>query len=130
MTRNKKHEPRPDDAQKVSEYLSTTDHPFRAEMAAVRDIIMNANRKISERIKWNAPSFFYQADMAAFNPHTTKFLQVVFVFPKGLVHDSTGLLQGDYKDRRLARFNDLQDVTSRQAALEQVVNDWVALIDQ
>jgi hypothetical protein len=130
MTKNKKHGPKPDDAKKVSEYLSTTDHPFKAEMAAVRAIIMNANSKISERIKWNAPSFFYQADMAAFNPHTTKFLQVVFIFPKGLVNDGSGLLQGDYKDRRVARFSDMQDVKSKQAALEQVVNDWVALMDQ
>jgi hypothetical protein len=127
---DKKFEPKPGDTQKVEDYLRTTNHPFKDEMAAVRDIILGANGKISERIKWNAPSFFYRADMAAVNPHTIKFLQVVFIFPKGLVYDRTGLLQGDYKDRRIARFNDMDDVLSKQAALQQVVNDWVALIDQ
>jgi hypothetical protein len=118
------------DTSKVNEFMNKLEHPLKAEMAAVRAIIMKASNKIAERIKWNAPSFFYLADMAAFNPRATKYIQIIFIFPKGLINDGTGLLEGDWKDRREARFYDMEDVKSKRSALEKVVNDWIKLIDK
>jgi hypothetical protein len=116
---------------KVDELMRKLEHPFKPEIEALRTIIKNANSKISERVKWNAPSYFYQAeDMAAFNLHNQKFVQIIFVFPKGLINDDTGLLQGDWKDRREARFHNMADVETKKAALEKVVNAWVKLIDE
>ena len=116
--------------EKVNELMNNLEHPLKAEIEALRTIIKNANSKIAERVKWNAPSYFYIADMAALNLHTTKFVQIIFIFPKGLVNDSTGLLDGEWKDRREARFYNMEDVQSKQAALEKVVNAWVNLMDQ
>ena len=116
--------------EKVNEYMSKLEHPLKAEIEAVRTIIMKANSKIAERVKWNAPSFFYKADMAAFNPRATKYVQIIFIFHNGtLINDSDGLLQGDWKDRREARFLDMKDVKSKKPALQKVVNDWVRLMD-
>jgi hypothetical protein len=39
-------------------------------------------------------------------------------------------LEGDWKDRREARFYDMEDVKSKRAALEKVVNDWIKLMDK
>jgi uncharacterized protein YdhG (YjbR/CyaY superfamily) len=44
------------DTEQVEAYLATLDHPHKAEIAAVRTIILNANDKIAERIKWKVPS--------------------------------------------------------------------------
>ncbi len=119
-----------DGTKDVDEYLRKLKHPLKAEMEAVRSIIRHANGKLAERIKWNAPSFYYRADMAAFNPRATGFVQVIFVFPKGMVvQDEPGLLHGLWKDRREARFYDMNDVLSKRSALERVVNEWVALVD-
>ena len=119
-----------DNSAKVDEYLQTLDHPFKAEMAAVRQIILNANSNVLERIKWNAPSFYYIKDIAAFNPRATDYLQLILVFPNGIVEDPAGLMQGDWLDRREARFHDMEDVQAKQAGLEQIVNDWVTLMDK
>ncbi len=94
-------------------------HPQKAEIAALRAIILKANPKIDERVKWNAPSFFYFQDMAAFNPRA-----------KGLVRSGAGLLQGEWKDIREARFSDLKDVKSKRALLRDLVNAWVKPIDE
>ena len=118
------------DTEKVVEYMNKLDHPLKAEIDALRVIIKNANIKLSERIKWNAPSYFYIADMAAFNLRATKYVQIIFIFPKGLINDNAGLLEGDWKDRREARFYNLEDVKSKKSAVEEVVNAWVKLIDE
>ena len=113
----------------VDDYMRALEHPFKAEIEAVRSIIVNANSRISERIKWNAPSFFCGLDMAAFNPRAKGFVQIVFIYPKGApANTRDGLLQGDWKDRREARFYDLKDVKAKKPALEKVVNDWVAAL--
>jgi hypothetical protein len=114
----------------VNAYMRQSTHPLKAEMDAVRSIIMRANDKITERVKWNAPSFFYKLDMAAFNPRATDCVQVVFVFHDGAMLDERfGLLEGDSPDRRVAKFYDMADIASKKAALERVVNSWVKFID-
>jgi len=46
------------------------------------------------------------------------------------IPDTTGLLEGDYKDgRRMAYFRDAADVSARAAALTRVVQAWMKLKD-
>jgi hypothetical protein len=114
----------------VDAFMATLDHPQRAEIAAIRAIIIGASPQIAERIKWKVPSFYYRADLAAFHLRATGCVQLVLVFPHGLVADPSGLLEGAWPDRRLAKFYDLADVHAKQAALAGIVNAWVALEEQ
>lgn len=113
----------------VSTFMKSLYHPMKSEIEAVRSIIKNANPRVLERVKWNAPSFFYKTDMAFFNLRAERYVQLIIIFPKGVVKDSTGLLLGDWKDRREARFYDTDDIIKKKPALERVVNEWVSLID-
>ena len=119
------------DTEQIEAYLATLDHPHKAEIVTLRTIILNANDKIAERIKWKVPSFYYRDnpkhDLAAFHPRTTDAAHLVLVFPQGLVSDDTGLLEGDWKDRRMAKFYTPDDVQAKRPTLEAVVNAWVAL---
>jgi hypothetical protein len=119
------------EAEKVTDYMLKLEHPQKAEIESLREVIKNANSKITERVKWNAPSYYYKADMAAFNPRAKGFVQIIFVFPKeGMIKDTSGLLEGDWKDRRMAKFYDLEDIKSKKSALEKVVNDWVNSMEE
>jgi hypothetical protein len=114
----------------VDAYMRDVDHPFKAEMQAVREIILGASPKISERIKWNAPSFYYEEDLGAFNPRATEYAHLILLFPGGQgMDDSSGLLEGNHKDRREAKFHSLDDVKAKKRALEKLVKGWVALRD-
>lgn len=118
-----------DNTATVNEYMKNLEHPLKSEMEAVRTIILQANSLISERIKWNSPSFYYKGDMAVVVPRANGKIHIVF--PNGIIiNDPTGLLEGDYKDRRMAYFYDMADIKAKQAALEQIVNDWVNLMDR
>jgi hypothetical protein len=114
----------------VDAYMRDVDHPFKAEMQAVREIILGVSPKIAERIKWNAPSFYYGEDLGAFNPRATEYAHLILLFPGGEgMQDSSGLLEGNHKDRREAKFYSLDDVKSKKRALEKIVKGWIELRD-
>jgi hypothetical protein len=118
------------DRSAVEAYFREIDHPFKAEMEAVRAIILGVSDKISERIKWNAPSFFYKEDLGAFNPRATEYAHLILLFPGGAgMDDKSGLLEGNHKDRREAKFHSLDDVKAKKRALEKLVKNWIALRD-
>lgn len=122
--------PKPSGTDAVNEYMRNLDHPLKAEIEALRAIIMGANPKVAERVKWNAPSFHYRDDIAAFHLRSSEYVQLVFVFHRGkMIDDRLGLLEGEYKDRRLAKFHDMRDVEAKRDALVRVINLWVEMTD-
>jgi hypothetical protein len=116
--------------------------PILAEIVEyIRQVILNTDPEIGERIKWNNPSFFYTGEMKEFNPKEYKREIVVFnlfkgrvmlVFPSGAkVNDTTGLLTGDYPDgRRLIIFKDLAEVKSQEEALQNVIKTWLSMVEK
>ena len=115
-------------ADQVDDYMEKLEHPFRQEVERLRSIMLNANPKLQERVKWNSPSFFYIKDLAAFNLRASGYVQIIFIFYDGNMIEDPSLLQGSWKDRREARFYSMVDIEAKQPALEQLVNNWVKLI--
>lgn len=44
----------------IDAHMARLEHPLKAEVQAVREIIKSVNPGITEQIKWNAPSFSYR----------------------------------------------------------------------
>ena len=115
--------------EKVNDFMQQLDHPFKAEVQVVRDLIKNVHPGITEEIKWKAPSFSYKGYMVTFNLWARQHVHLVFHNGAILSHES-GLLEGDYVDRRMAYFSSLEDVYLKQPALEKAIREWVSLMDQ
>jgi uncharacterized protein YdhG (YjbR/CyaY superfamily) len=113
----------------VNEFIAKLDHPFKAEVQAVRDIIKGVNKNITEEIKWNAPSFSYKDYIATFNLRANNRVHLVFHNPE-IAKINSEILEGNYPDRRMVYFTDMQDVKAKKAALEQVVKELVQLMDE
>lgn len=116
------------DAEKVMEYMEKLQHPLKEEIEAVREILKNANLKIGERIKWNAPSYFYKEDQATFNHRNQKCVQIVF-HNAAIVDIKSALLVGEYKDRRLVHLYSMKDVKQHKEELEYIMNELVTAMD-
>src|SRR5215467_5301576 len=120
---------KPSESDKVDEYMKRLKHPLSDVVEALRQIILKADPKIGEEVKWNAPSFFYTGEMEPFNPKEYRRYLVVFnLFKKDCIRlvfwggakvkDKSGFLQGGYLDgRRLALFHSLDDVKSNKKRL-------------
>lgn len=117
-------------AEEVEALMASLQHPHKAEIEAVRRIILGASRKLEERVKWKAPSFHCGGvDLGAFNLHQVGFAQLILVFPRGIPAETgPGVLEGTWKDRREVRFHDLAEVSRKKAGLVRVVKAWVGLL--
>jgi hypothetical protein len=128
------------DAEQVTKHIKKLDPALGKIVEYIRQIILSADKEIGERIKWNNPSF-YTGEMKPFDPKEYKREIVVFnlfkgrimlVFPSGAkVNDTSGLLEGDYKDgRRIIVFNDMKDVKAKEKALQRIIKKWLRLVDK
>ncbi len=112
---------------KVDEFLENLSHPLKAEVEALRSIIKGVNKDINEEIKWNAPSFNYKGEyLVTFNLRETKRIHLVFHNPM-IALVKSALLEGDYKDRRMAYFANMKDVKVKKSLLEKVLKDLIKL---
>jgi hypothetical protein len=116
------------DAEKVSEYMHLLDHPLKEEIDAVRDIIKNAHPGITERIKWNAPSYYTSADLVTFNPRMTQKVHLVF-HHAAIVTIASALLEGDYQDRRMMYFKDMEAVLTQKNELDRILKELVSAVE-
>lgn len=112
---------------KVDEFLENLSHPLTAEIEAVRSIIKGVNKDIAEEIKWKAPSFNYKGEyLATFNLWEEKRIHLVF-HNSQISKVKSMLLEGDYKDRRMAYFADMKDIKAKRPLLEKVLKDLIKL---
>ena len=111
----------------VDDFMEKLDHPLKAEVQVVRSIIKHTNALITEEIKWNAPSFGYQGNyLVTFNLRESKRIHLVFHNPE-IAKVKSKLLEGNYKDRRMAYFADMQDISVKKSLLEKALKDLIKL---
>ncbi|TKC05571.1 DUF1801 domain-containing protein [Pedobacter polaris] len=127
------------DTQQVEELISKLDLDIRETVQTIRAIILATDPEINEQVKWNSPSFYYTGAMKPFDPKEYKRDIVVcnlhrgkilLVFPTGAkVKDK---LKGkDYPDgRKIITINGLADVKTKQKDLQQVIKDWLAMVEK
>ncbi len=112
----------------VDEFLKNLSHPLTAEVEAIRSIIKSVNKDINEEVKWRAPSFNYKGEyLVTFNLWEEKRIHLVFHNP--LISEvKSSLLEGEYKNRRMAYFADMKDVKAKKPFLEKALKDLIKLI--
>ena len=114
-------------AEQVNEFMDKLDHPFKAEVQMVREILRNVNPGITEQIKWDAPSFSYNGEsLVTFNLWEKERIHLVFHNPM-ISKVKSKLLEGDYEHRRMAYFEDKHDIDAKKATLEKVLKDLIKL---
>jgi hypothetical protein len=121
--------------QEVADFLKILQHPFKAEIEAVRKIVLGANKDLTEHIKWNAPSFAINGeDRITFNLQGKGFFRLIFhcgakardrKSDTRLIEDTTGLLEWASPDRAIAKFGDMEDVRRKKDALVSTINKWL-----
>ena len=113
----------------VDEFLKQKAHPMNAEIERVREIILKTHPEIEETIKWNSPTFLYKGNMASYFMNAKK--HVSLMFHKGaFIKDKSGLLEGEGKEGRVAKFSSLAEIENKKADLEAVVKEWIKMQDK
>ena len=93
------------------------------ELQRAREIILGADERVTESIKWKTPTFAYRGNIVSFNP-AKKFVSLLFHRGAEIPGDFPRL-EGDGRLARTMRFSDVADVERGADALQAVIRAWV-----
>jgi hypothetical protein len=106
----------------VDRWLDEADHPLDAAVRRAREIILGADGRVTESIKWKTPTFSYRGNIASFNP-SKKLVSIMF--HRGAeIPGHHPRLEGDGRVARTMRFAGLDDVEAGRAELESAIRAW------
>jgi hypothetical protein len=106
----------------VDAWFAEKKHPLEAAMQGVRDVILEADERVAEMIKWSTPTFAYRGNIVSFNP-SKNFISLLF--HRGAeIPGEHPMLEGEGRLARTMRFADLDAVEAGKADLAAVVRGW------
>ncbi len=113
----------------VNEWLNKQPENIREDVNAVRKIIRSASSKLNERIKWNAPSYYYKEDIVTFGPYRNNSVLLVFHHPL-IVKIKSDLLEGNYKDRRLLYLRSKQEIKKTAKEVQRILKELLLMMEK
>ncbi len=135
-TTPRKKAPAPSGTEQVKEFIQTSKHPLKKALEEIREIILGADKRITEHIKWNAPSFCFNGDdRITFN--LSKNDRILLIFHRGakvkdgkskepLFEDTTGMLEWLAHDRAVVKIQTIEEVAGKKAVLTKIVKRWLS----
>lgn len=112
----------------VDAWLEKYDNPMKEVVIAVREAILKADARMTETIKWQAPTFVYKGNLASFFPKSKAHASLMF--HKGALFEGRfPNLEGDGKEARTMKFADLDDLAAKQNELAAIVTAWCDMQD-
>ncbi len=119
---------KPTEQDQVNAWMDKLDAERKRAVEAVRKIIKTAGPELNERIKWNAPSYYYKEDIVTFGPPRSKDKIILVFHHSRIVKIKSDLLKGDYKDRRLIYFNSVKEIKDNKKELERIIKQSIEMI--
>jgi hypothetical protein len=108
----------------VDAWMRAYDNPMKPVVQRVREILLAADTRIGECIKWKTPTFTYEGNLASFNPRAKQFASLLF-HTGAQIPGSHPLLQGTGDVARYASFPNVAAADAARPALEAIVAAWI-----
>jgi hypothetical protein len=117
----------------VDAFLAALDHSYKAEILALRQLILAADPSIREGIKWNAPSFHTTEYFATFHLRAKAGVQLILHLGAKVRDNTTGMTIADpqslltwlAKERASISFHDLAEIRAQQTAFQALIRAWI-----
>jgi len=128
---------RPAAGQTVDAFLAALDHPYKAEIMQLRQLILAADPRIGEAIKWNAPSFYTTEYFATFHLRAKAGAQLILHLGAKVratattelaTADPAGLLTWLAKDRATFTMPSIAAIDAQQVALTALIQRWIGYL--
>ncbi len=110
----------------VDAWFKALDHPLKSLMLCTRDVILGADERMTECVKWSTPTLTFEGNLVSFQPRAKRFVSLLFHEGASIPGDHA-ILDGDGEHVRIARFKDEDDLESHADALAAVVQAWCGL---
>ena len=107
----------------VDAWMAKYDNPMKPLVQKIRKIILAADKRIEETIKWQTPTFAYKGNLVSFQPRAKKFASLLF-HTGASIKGKFPSLEGGEAVARYMRFADAADVDAKSAELKKIVVAW------
>ena len=122
----------------LEELLSDLSEDKRSQVNVLRELILKAEPKLEESIKWNAPNYALNGeDRITFNLMNKQgLLKLVFHMgairkedKKGtpVMQDDSGLVEWSSDIRGMITISTIEDINSNQESLTKIVKEWLSI---
>lgn len=110
----------------VDQWFSKYDNPMKDVVLRVRRILLAADDRLEETIKWQSPTFTYKGNLASFNPRSKNHASLLFHSGASIPGDFPHL-EGGGDTARYMSFASLAEAEARKKELTAIVKAWIKL---
>lgn len=107
----------------VDAWLERYENPMKSVVVRVRELILAADPRIEECIKWQAPTFTYRGNLASFFPKAKAHASLMF-HQGALIPGTHPRLEGAAAAGRAMKFASVAEANAARADLRRVVKAW------
>ena len=107
----------------VDDWMSRYQNPQKPLVQAVRKVILNADKRMDECVKWQAPTFVYKGNLASFYLKAKAHVSVMFHTGAKIIGDFPSL-EGDGATARVLKIADAADLKAKSAEIKRIVQAW------
>jgi hypothetical protein len=112
----------------VDAWFEGYDNPMKPVVQRIREIVLDADPRIEETIKWQAPTFMYKGNLASFYPKSRQHASLMF-HQGGLIPGNHPRLEGSGDTSRVLKIASIEEADAARGDLEAIVRDWIAWRD-
>ena len=126
-----------DTSEAVDKFMATLEHPFKAEIEAIRRLMLGVDPSVREGVKWNAPSFRTTEYFATTNLRSRAGVGIILHLGAKVrklpadgvrIDDPTKLLKWLGKDRAMVEFGNSRDLGEKAAAFQLILRQWIKYV--
>jgi hypothetical protein len=110
--------------EQVDAWFEKFNNPMKPVVQAIRKVILDADPRMEEVIKWQAPTFVYKGNLASFYPKSKQHASLMFHVGAKIPGEFPSL-EGTGDTSRVMKFAHLADVERKKDELRRIVQAWI-----
>ena len=109
----------------VDDWFKTYENPMKAVVMRVREIVLAADARMDECIKWQAPTFMYEGNLASFYPKSKQHASLMF-HQGAKIPGKHPRLEGEGDTSRVMKIASVTEADAAKKEIEAIVKAWCA----
>ena len=115
-------------SKEVDAWLSRYENPMKPVVERIRAIVLGADPRMQECIKWQAPTFTYEGNLASFFPKSKQHASLMF-HTGAQIPGKHPLLTGGGGTSRMLKLSSVAEANAAKRDIERLVKAWCDLRD-
>jgi uncharacterized protein YdhG (YjbR/CyaY superfamily) len=110
-------------SREVDAWLAKYDNPMKAVVQRIRTIVLDADARMDECIKWQAPTFTYRGNLASFYPKSRQHASLMF-HQGAHIPGTHARLEGSGDTSRVLKIGSVAEADAARPDIERIVRAW------